>query len=212
MIPKGNQRGGGRQLATHLMNSFDNERVEIADLRGAVAQDLHGAFQEWFAQSKATRCRKYLYSLSVNPDVAKYDLTREQQLDFIARTESSLKLVGQPRAVVFHTKKGREHCHVVWSRIMPDAGKAVHMDHDRFKLQAVVRAFARDHGLPLPPGMEKNGHSNKDKQTNPSEKQQEDRSALPYEERIKAIRALWQQHKDPALSRLLRKPAFTWPV
>jgi hypothetical protein len=197
MIPKGNQRGGGRQLATHLMNSFDNDRVEIADLRGAVAQDLHGAFQEWFAQSKATKCRKYLYSLSVNPDVAKYDLTREQHLDFIARTERSLKLVGQPRAVVFHTKKGREHCHVVWSRIMPDAGKAVHMDHDRFKLQAVVRKFARDHGLPLPPGMEKNGRSNKDKETNPSEKQQEDRSALPYEERIEAITALWQQHKDP---------------
>ena len=59
MIPKGNQRGGGRQLATHLMNSFDNERVEIADLRGAVAQDLHGAFQEWFAQSKATKCSHF---------------------------------------------------------------------------------------------------------------------------------------------------------
>lgn len=209
MIPKGNQRGGGRQLATHLMNAFDNERVEIADLRGAVAQDLHGAFQEWFAQSKATRCHKYLYSLSVNPDIAKYDLTREQHLDFIARTERSLKLVGQPRAVVFHTKKGRQHCHVVWSRIMPDAGKAVHMDHDRFKLQAVVRAFARDHGLPLPPGMEKNGRSNKDKHTNPSEKQQEDRSALSYEERIKVITGLWQQHKDPrAFVKALEETGF----
>jgi hypothetical protein len=108
----------------------------------AVAQDLHGAFHEWFAQSKATKCRKYLYSLSVNPDLAKYDLTREQYLDFIARTERSLNLVGQPRAVVFHTKNGREHCHTVWSRIIPDAGKAVQMDHDRFKLQAVARKFA----------------------------------------------------------------------
>lgn len=66
MIPKGNQRGAGQNLATHLMNSYDNERVEIADMRGAVAQDLHGAFKEWFAQSKATRCREYLYSLSIN--------------------------------------------------------------------------------------------------------------------------------------------------
>ena len=47
MILKGNQRGGGQQLAAHLMNSFDNERVEIADMRGAVAQDLSGAFAEW---------------------------------------------------------------------------------------------------------------------------------------------------------------------
>src|ERR1039458_4917666 len=120
MIPKGNQRGGGRQLATHLLNQFDNDSVEIVDLRGAVAQDLHGAFHEWYAQSQATKCRKFLYSLSINPDLEKYDLTREQYLDFIARTERSLNLVGQPRAVVFHTKNGREHAHVVWSRIDVD--------------------------------------------------------------------------------------------
>lgn len=198
MIPKGNQRGGGRQLATHLLNQFDNDHVEVLDLRGAVAQDLHGAFHEWYAQSKATKCRKFLYSLSVNPDLAKYDLTREQYLDFIARTERSLNLIGQPRAVVFHTKNGREHCHAIWSRIDPDAGKAVHMAHDRFKLQDVAREFARDHGLTLPPGMRKNGHSNKDKQSNHQEKQQQERSGIPKEEHIKAITAVWQEHnKDP---------------
>ena len=198
MIPKGNQRGGGRQLATHLLNQFDNDHVEVLDLRGAVAQDLHGAFHEWYAQSKATKCRKFLYSLSVNPDLAKYDLTREQYLDFIARTERSLNLVGQPRAVVFHTKNGREHCHTVWSRIDPDAAKAVHIDHDRFKLQAVAREFARDHGLTLPPGMRKNGRSNKDKESNYQEKQQQERSGISKEERTKAITAVWQEHnKDP---------------
>jgi hypothetical protein len=195
MIPKGNQRGGGRQLATHLLNQFDNDNVAVVDLRGAVAQDLHGAFHEWFAQSKATKCREYLYSLSVNPDLAKYDLTREQYLDFIARTERSLNLVGQPRAVVFHTKNGREHCHTVWSRIIPDAGKAVQMDHDRFKLQAVARKFARDHGLPLPPGMEKNGRSNKDKQSSHQEEQQQERSGITKEDRMAAITAVWQEHE-----------------
>ena len=62
MIPKASQRGGGQQLATHLQNSFDNDNVELADLRGAIAQDLHGAFAEWYADSTATQCRKYLYS------------------------------------------------------------------------------------------------------------------------------------------------------
>jgi hypothetical protein len=117
MIPKGNQRGGGQNLATHLMNSYTNERVEIADVRGTVAQDLHGAFREWFAESKATKCTEYLYSLSINPDNRQGDLTRDQYMDFIARTEKKLGLAAQPRAVVFHVKKGREHCHVVWSRI-----------------------------------------------------------------------------------------------
>ena len=201
MIPKGNQRGGGRQLATHLLNQFDNDSVEIVDLRGAVAQDLHGAFHEWYAQSKATRCRKYLYSLSINPDLAKYDLTREQYLDFVARTERSLNLVGQPRAIVFHVKTGRQHCHAVWSRIEPDANKAVHMDHDRLKLRAVAQEFAKDHGLTLPPGMRKNGHdelNRKTKQSSLHEKQQQERSGIPKEERMQAIAAIWQEHTgDP---------------
>ena len=201
MIPKGNQRGGGRQLATHLLNQFDNDHVEVLDLRGAVAQDLHGAFHEWYAQSKATKCRKYLYSLSVNPDLAKYGLTREQYLDFIARTERSLNLVGQPRAVVFHVKNGREHCHTIWSRIDPDAAKAVQIAHDKLKLRTVAQEFARDHGLTLPPGMRKNGRSDrfndKAKESNLGEKQQQERSGIPKEERMQAITAVWQEHKDP---------------
>ncbi len=67
MILKGNQRGGGQQLAAHLQNSFDNERVEIADVRGSVAQDLSGAFAEWAAEARGTQCKKFLYSLSLNP-------------------------------------------------------------------------------------------------------------------------------------------------
>ena len=202
MIPKGNQRGGGRQLATHLLNQFDNDHVEVVDLRGSVAQDLHGAFHEWYAQSKATRCRKYLYSLSVNPDLAKYDLTREQYLDFIARTERSLNLVGQPRAVVFHVKHGREHCHTVWCRIDSEAGKAVQMGYDRLKLRTVAQEFARDYGLTLPPRMRENGRTDRfnerAKQSKHNEKQQQERSGISKEERMQAIKAAWEKHTaDP---------------
>jgi hypothetical protein len=89
MIAKGNQRGGGQALATHLMNSHDNERVEIADVRGTIAQDLHGALAEMLAHSKATQCKKYLYSLSINPDNKQGNLTRDQYFDFVARTEKN---------------------------------------------------------------------------------------------------------------------------
>ena len=87
MIPKGNQRSGGQQLATHLLNAYDNDRVEVAEVRGAIAQDLHGAFAEWYAEAKATNCVKYLYSLSVNPDHRQGPYTREHYYDFIRRTE-----------------------------------------------------------------------------------------------------------------------------
>jgi hypothetical protein len=46
MICKASQRGGGRQLAAHLLNAHDNVRVEVADMRGSVARDLAGAFKE----------------------------------------------------------------------------------------------------------------------------------------------------------------------
>ena len=158
MILKGNQRGGGQQMAAHLMNSFDNERVEIADLRGSVADDLSGAFAEWAAEARGTKCQKYLYSLSLNPDQSQGHLTREQYLELLERTERSLNLVGQPRAVVFHEKRDkdgvlREHCHAVWSRIDTEKMKAVQIAHDRLKLRTVAREFARDHGLELPDGM-----------------------------------------------------------
>jgi hypothetical protein len=157
VIPFASQRGGGQDLATHLQNACDNESVEVAQIRGAIADDLHGAFKEWQAQAETlTHCRKYLYSLSINPDPRQGPLTRDQYMDYIARTEEMLGLTGQPRAVVFHNKYGREHCHVVWSRIDASQQKAVHLAFDHEKLMRVTRSFARDHGLTLPAGYERN--------------------------------------------------------
>ena len=94
MIPFGSQRALGQDLATHLLNAQDNERLEVAQVRGAVARDLHGAFAEWEAQAHTlTRCTNYLYSLSINPDQRQGRLTREQYLDYIDRDGAA------PRAV-----------------------------------------------------------------------------------------------------------------
>ena len=71
MIPFGSQRGSGGDLAVHLQNALDNEYVEIADLRGALAEDLNGAFAEWEAQAHSmTKCQNYLYSLVDQPGSA----------------------------------------------------------------------------------------------------------------------------------------------
>ena len=219
MILKGNQRGGGQQLAAHLMNSFDNEHVEVADVRGAVAQDLSGAFAEWSAQARATRCRKNLYSLSLNPDQAQGHLTRAQYLELLARTERSLKLIGQPRAVVFHEKRDkdgnlREHCHAVWSRIDTDRMKAVQISHDRLKLRTVARDFARDHGLKLPDGMKpgKSKGSPRDRfnaSANLAEKQQQERTGISIEQHIADITACWTKTKNaPAFVEALKEKGY----
>jgi hypothetical protein len=204
MILKGNQRGGGQQLAAHLQNSFDNERVEIADVRGSVARDLSGAFAEWAAEARGTKCTKFLYSLSLNPYQPNGRLTREQYLELLERTERSLKLVGQPRAVVFHEKRDkdgvlREHCHAVWSRIDTDKMIAVPMGHDRLKLRTVAQEFARDHGLELPDGMKpgnsrdsrKDRYNKRAAQENLGEKQQQERTGITKAERRADIASCW---------------------
>ena len=197
MIPKGNQRAGGQQLATHLLNAYDNDSVEVADVRGAIAQDLHGAFAEWYAEAKATKCSKFLYSLSINPDHTQGPYNREHYYDFIRRTEDMLGLSGQPRAVVFHVKHGREHCHVVWSRIDTEKMKAVQLSHDRQKLRAVAQEFARDHNLTLPPGMQNNRGKDRfpdhAKTENLAEKQQEERTGISKEQRMEEIAKAWRK-------------------
>jgi hypothetical protein len=200
MIPKGNQRAGGQQLATHLLNAYDNDSVEVADVRGASAQDLHGAFAEWYAEAKGTKCSKFLYSLSINPDHTQGPFNREHYYDFIRRTENTLGLSGQPRAVVFHVKHGREHCHVVWSRIDTEKMKAVQLSHDRQKLRAVAQEYARDHNLTLPPGMRNNRGKDRfpdhAKTENLAEKQQEERTGTPKEQRMEQIARAWRENPD----------------
>lgn len=206
MIPFGSQRGSGQDLAIHLMNAHDNEYVELADLRGAMAADLSGAFAEWETQAHAmTRCENYLYSLSVNPDPAQGRMPRALYDDYIARVETALGLAGQPRAVVFHIKddqwgQAREHCHVVWSRIDVQDCKAIHMAFDHDKLMTVTRRFARDHDIALAPGY----HNLEDRkrqthrQLSLYDKVQEDASGLGREERTALITELWRQRDTPA--------------
>jgi hypothetical protein len=150
MILKGNARSGGSDLATHLLNAYDNERVEFADLRGTIADDLHGAFAEYEAIASGTKAKKPLYSLSINPSEP---LTREQYFEAIDAIENKLGLTDQPRAIVFHVKEGREHCHVVWSRIDGVEMKAIHLAHDRRKLCDMAVQLAEQYGHELPEGL-----------------------------------------------------------
>lgn len=198
MIPKASQRGGGKDLATHLLNAFDNELVEVAEVTGAIAPDLHGAFAEWEAIATGlTKCRNYLYSLSVNPDLGQGQLSRAQYMDYVDRVEKALGLSGQPRAVVYHIKNGREHCHVVWSRIDYQNEKAVHLAFDREKLMMVTRQFAREHGLELPEGYGPGRFDERRSKTSLYERAQERATGISKEERQLQVTQAWRQSDSP---------------
>lgn len=200
MIPFISQRAGGQDLATHVLNAHDNERIEIAELRGAVAGDLHGAFAEWEVQAQAlTRCKQYLCSLSVSPDELQGRLSREQYLDYIERAEQRLGLSGQPRAVVFHVKEDklgrpREHCHVIWSRIDMDKEKAVNLSFSKDKMMTVTREFARDHGLKLPDGYYRHETEyRRNRQLSSFDCIKEKETGISHEERMAVVTEAWQR-------------------
>jgi len=196
VILKGNQRAGADDLASHLMNLYDNDEVELAETFGTLSDDLHGAFSEFEAMASGTRCVEPLYSLSINPSEP---MSRDQYREAIDRIGDRLGLSGQPRAVVFHVKGGREHCHVVWSRIDTDQMKAVQLSHDRQKLRAVARELAQEFGHEMPHGLRNDrGAERFDGQggLSAAELSQGERSGLSSDDRRKIITSAFREARD----------------
>ncbi|MFO1150380.1 MAG: relaxase/mobilization nuclease domain-containing protein [Alsobacter sp.] len=159
MILKGSQRGGGQNLAVHLMRVDENEHVLVHELRGFASDNLKDAFKEAEAVARGTRCKQYLFSLSLNPpEDARLSVAEfETALD---RIEKRLGLEGQPRAVVFHEKEGRRHAHAVWSRIDPETMTARQMSFFKDKLLQTSRELYLDHGWEMPRGIAQRGDKN----------------------------------------------------
>ena len=152
MILKASQRGGGRELAAHLMKE-ENEHIELHEMRGFIADNLQGAFDEAHAISKATKCKQYLFSLSLNPP-AHEQVATPAFIRAADEVEKRLGLESQPRAIVFHEKEGRRHAHVVWSRIgiEDDRLKAVNLPFYKRRLTELSKELYLEHGWKLPDG------------------------------------------------------------
>ncbi|MBY8824276.1 relaxase/mobilization nuclease domain-containing protein [Sphingomonas colocasiae] len=156
MILKGSQRGGAGNLSAHLLNKRDNDHVRVLNLRGFMADDLTGALQEAYAISRATKCRQFMFSLSLNPP--KNALVKETDFQKAAdAAEKRLGLSGQPRAIILHEKEGRRHAHVVWSRIRADELKAVELPFFKNKLKDLSRDLFLEHQWTLPEGLRTHG-------------------------------------------------------
>ena len=151
MILKASQRGNAKELAIHLLNGHNNEHVTVHDVRGFVSETVEGALQEAYAISKGTRCRQFLFSLSLNPpdDV---DVPIDIFEEAIQEIEDKLGLIDQPRIIVFHEKKGRRHCHVIWSRIKHETMTALNLSFFKYKLMDISKALFIKHNWKLPKG------------------------------------------------------------
>ena len=116
MILKASQRAGAKALAIHLLREDENDHVEVHEIRGFVADDVVGALREAYAISKGTKCRQFLFSVSLSPpETERVGVAVFKRA--IETIEQRNGLNGHPRVIVFHEKNGRRHAHCVWSRI-----------------------------------------------------------------------------------------------
>jgi hypothetical protein len=188
-------------LAVHLLRTDTNERVEVIEMRGTLAQSLAGAFQEMEAVGSGTRCRKPLYHASIAPD-PRFSMTREQWQEAIAALEQRMRLANQPRVVVMHLKEGREHCHVVWSRIDAERMKAIPDGHNFRRHEETARDLERRFGHELVQGAhaERGGRKRPKRTPSRADIQQQERHAKSGRAAVGTVKriteeltALWHQ-------------------
>lgn len=191
MIVKGGSRAGPQQLADHLQRTDTNERVEVLELH-AGTDDLAATLRDWQVLSEATRGSKGLYHVNIDPD-SRYDMTPAQWARAVDVLEKELGLSGQPRAVVMHEKKGRQHIHVVWARTDLET---MTLRDDGFNYEAHERASLR---------MEQEfGHEHV-----PGKHAKRDRDKQPEFPRAEITHAEWQQAERTGISVDERKAQIT---
>ena len=197
MIIKGVSCKGFRRLAVHLTRTDTNERAEVREIRGTAAEDLRGALLEMEAVAAGARTTKPFYHGSINTREDER-LTDEQRTQAIDRLEAKLGLTGQPRVVVIHEKEGREHCHIVWSRIDLDRMAAISDSHNYRKHEEVARALEKEFGLERVQGahVERDGQRRPDRTPSHREMLQAERTGVSPQQARELVTGTWNTTKN----------------
>jgi hypothetical protein len=194
VVIKGTSCAGARRLAVHLTRTDTNERAELKEVRGVAAEDLHGALLEMEAVAAGARTSKPFYHGSINTR-ADERLTDEQRAHAIDRLEEKLGLSGQARVVMLHEKEGREHCHIVWSRIDLERMAAISDSHNYRKHEEVARDLEREFGHERVQGahVERDGKERPARTPSHEEMLQTERGAVSPDEAKALITDKWRR-------------------
>lgn len=141
MIIKGSSHTG-RGLGAYLQ-SEKNERIEIWGIRGDIERDLSETLKDWRSDALGTRCGNPLYHAQLSPDRV---LSPEEWQTAIKIYEKKMGFENQPRASVLHELKGREHLHLVYSR-MDEQGHAISDSWNYLHHERAAREIERELGM-----------------------------------------------------------------
>jgi hypothetical protein len=196
MILKASQRSGGKQLGLHLLKTEENEHVEVHEVSGFISDTVMGAMKEAHALALGTRCKQYLFSVSLNPPAGE-NVAVEVFEQAARMIEERNGLTGQPRIIVFHEKEGRRHAHCVWSRIDAESMTAKPLPFFKRELQSVARQLFIENGWKMPEGFDRSGL--RDPRTfTLAEWQQAKRAGINPGQLKEAVQACWSQSDNNA--------------
>ncbi len=151
MIIKASQRSGATNLAQHLLHADDNEHIEVHRIKGFYTQNnVHDALNEIKTLSKGTKCKQFMFSVSLNPPAQ--EIAPIEYFEYAIKCiEEKMELTGQPHVLIFHEKEGRRHAHCIWSRINQDC-KAINLPHYKHKLNEISKDLYLKYNWELPSG------------------------------------------------------------
>lgn len=132
-----------------------------------------------YAYAAGTRCERSLYHAAISPEPP-HLLTPEQRSESIEALEQKLGLDGHARVVVMHEKKGRQHIHVVWSRIDLENMRSVSDSHNFRNHEEVSRDLERRFGHDRVQGAhhERDGVERPQRTPSRAELQQQERTGI----------------------------------
>lgn len=149
MIFKSTARGNGGELADHLLNPEENERIELREVHGLAAVDVHAALSDMQVMALGAQSRRPIIHVMMNPQE---NMTEDQWKHAWNRYEAEYGLHGAPFVEVEHHKRGRTHRHRAYYALDLDTGKAIDTSWNKARDEKVARLLEYELGHSLTKG------------------------------------------------------------
>lgn len=121
----------------------------MGEMRGLIAEDVHGALDDMELLSEGSRCRQFLYHVSINPNRT---MNAEEWQQAWRAYEEEYNLVDYPFVTVTHHKQGRTHQHRVYLRVDFETNKAIKLSFTKVRNEKVARLLEYELGHELTVG------------------------------------------------------------
>jgi len=152
MIIKGNAGSNVGWWGNHLQ-SKDNDRAEVMEIKGLLATDLPTALREMEAIAGQSRSGgNFMYAANINPRDNEH-LTPEQWTEAVDTLEKNLGLTDHQRVVVEHEKEGRTHRHVIWNRVDVETLRVADIGGNYYTHERTARELEQRFGLDRTPSL-----------------------------------------------------------